>query len=115
VLAVRATAVLDTGKRQVVYRKNQVGAFDLVEVQLGPLAMAQFSDNQRDDFFPVTGGLAEGDEVVVRGAFLLDSQRQIEGMASLLYGEGRPTANLHAGHESSSPPAAPAEGQGHQH
>jgi Cu(I)/Ag(I) efflux system membrane fusion protein len=115
VLAVRATAVLDTGKRQVVYRKNQVGAFDLVEVQLGPRAMAQFSDNQRDDFFPVTGGLAEGDEVVVRGAFLLDSRRQIEGMASLLYGEGRPTANLHAGHESSSPPAAPAEGQGHQH
>jgi Cu(I)/Ag(I) efflux system membrane fusion protein len=113
VLAVRATAVLDTGKRQVVYRKNWEGAFDLVEVQLGPRATALLGDNQRDDFFPVTGGMAEGDEVVVRGAFLLDSQRQIEGMPSLLYGEGRATVNVHAGHGSGSP--APAATQGHQH
>ncbi|MEX2139127.1 MAG: efflux RND transporter periplasmic adaptor subunit [Pirellulales bacterium] len=104
VLSVRASAVLDTGKRQVVYRKNKDGAYELVEVTLGPRATAP--DSQSIEYFPVLAGLQEGDDVVVQGGFLLDSQRQIEGMPSLLYAEGRSAASLHSGHGGS--PGEPA-------
>jgi Cu(I)/Ag(I) efflux system membrane fusion protein len=114
VLAVRATAVLDTGKRQVVYRKNQQGAYDLVEVQLGPRATTQSADGRREDFFPVLHGLSEGDEVVTHGGYLLDSQRQIEGMPSLLYADGQSVANPHANHGAGMP-SSPANSAGHKH
>jgi hypothetical protein len=72
-------------------------------------------------YYPVLAGLNEGDEVVVSGGFLLDSQRQIEGMPSLLYTEGRSAASLHAGHGGGAatpgggtPPATGGTG-GHQH
>lgn len=97
-LAIRKSAVLDTGRRQVVYRKNQEGAYELVEVKLGPLADVREPDGKVGAYYPVLAGLKSGDEVVVQGGFLLDSQRQIEGMPSLLYSEGRSAASLHAGH-----------------
>ena len=54
---------------------------------------------------------------VPRGGFLLDSQRQIEGLPSLLYPEGQSAANLHAGHGATGPAPetqAPTAG-GHNH
>lgn len=114
VLALRKSAVLDTGRRQVVYRKRPDGAYELVEVKLGPLAEARESNGQIGAFYTVLAGLKLEDEVVVQGGFLLDSQRQIEGMPSLLYTEGRSAASLHAGHggtstsNSSAPPASAA-------
>lgn len=110
VLAVRKSAVLDTGRRQVVYRKRPDGAYELVDVQLGPLAEARDEQGRRVSYYPVLAGLQARDEVVVQGGFLLDSQRQIEGMPSLLYSEGRSAAALHAGH--GGPLGTPA---GHQH
>jgi Cu(I)/Ag(I) efflux system membrane fusion protein len=112
VLAVRASAVLDTGRRKVVYRKKADGAFELVEIEVGPRSMAMDKSGQTGPFFPVLKGLAEGDLVVAAGGFLLDSQRQIEGMPTLLYPEGLSGSNLHAGHgqdatkpSTASPPA----------
>ena len=52
--------------------------------------------------------------MVVRGGFLLDSQRQIEGMPSLLYPGGQSAANLHAGH-GDMPEPKPLDPAGHQH
>lgn len=97
VLAVPKSAVLDTGRRQITYRRRKDGAFELVELKLGPLAEAQDDDGHVASFYPVLSGLEVGDEVVVAGGFLLDSQRQIEGMSSLLYPEGIQAA-IHAGH-----------------
>jgi membrane fusion protein, copper/silver efflux system len=111
-LSVRASAVLDTGERQVVYRKKSDGAFEMVEVHLGPRAIPSYDGNV--EYFPVLHGLEEGDEVVVRGGFLLDSQRQIEGMPSLLYQEGRSAASLHADH-GGPPSGKPAAGAEHKH
>jgi Cu(I)/Ag(I) efflux system membrane fusion protein len=120
VLAIRKSAVLDTGRRHVVYRQGTDGRFVLVEVTLGPLAESKV-DGASVLYYPVLGGLAPGDNVVVQGGFLLDSQRQIEGMPSLLYEEGRSAAGLHAGHGGTAAqpekgwqeaPAAPA---GHKH
>jgi Cu(I)/Ag(I) efflux system membrane fusion protein len=98
VLAVRKSAVLDTGRRQIVYRRRKDGAYELVDLKLGPLAESTNEQGDVVSYYPVLGGLQAGDEVVVQGGFLLDSQRQIEGMPSLLYAEGRSAAALHAGH-----------------
>lgn len=113
VLAVRATAVLNTGRRTIAYRKRPDGAYELVELVVGPLAEGKDDAGRVTAYYPVLKGLKPGDRVVVRGGFLLDSQRQIEGMPSLLFPEGQGGANLHAGH--GGPPAAPAPGTGHKH
>ncbi len=117
VLAVRKSAVLDTGRRQVVYRKGKDGAFELVEVKLGSLAESKTGDGESVLYYPVLGGLSPGDEVVVQGGFLLDSQRQLEGMPSLLYDEGRSAASLHSGHGGGpqTPAKSPAMPSDHKH
>lgn len=122
-LAIRKSAVLDTGRRQIAYRKRRDGAYEAVEVKLGPLAESKDDEGRSINYYPVLAGLKPGDEVVVQGGFLLDSQRQIEGMPSLLYAEGRSAASLHAGHGGSteSPPpsgassATPGAAGGHKH
>jgi Cu(I)/Ag(I) efflux system membrane fusion protein len=122
VLAIRKSAVLDTGRRQVAYRKRPDGAYELVELKVGPLAESRDDAGRAVSYFPVLAGLKAGDEVIVQGGFLLDSQRQIEGMPSLLYAEGRSAASLHAGHGGQAGPSAPgstsvtpAPGGGHKH
>jgi membrane fusion protein, copper/silver efflux system len=114
VLAVRATAVLNTGRRAIVYRKRPDGAYELVEAVLGPRAEGADDSGRPTEYYPVLRGLKAGDQVVIRGGFLLDSQRQIEGMPSLLYPEGQSATNLHAGH--GGPPPGPAPGTAeHKH
>jgi Cu(I)/Ag(I) efflux system membrane fusion protein len=114
-LAIRSTAVLDTGRRKVTYRRRSDGAYELVELQLGPLAEGTDDAGQTTSFFPVLKGLNQGDQVVVRGGFLLDSQRQISGMPSLLYEQGQSAANLHSGHGGAAPTTPPPASAGHKH
>lgn len=99
-LAVPASAVLDTGRRQIAYRATDDGNYELVELQVGPLATAADSPGGTALYYPVLRGLNDGDRVVVRGGFLLDSQTQIEGRPSLLFPEGQSGAGLHSGHGS---------------
>jgi len=113
VLAIRATAVLDTGRRKIAYRRNDDGAFELVELELGPLAEGKDDAGKNVGYFPVLKGLKNGDKVVVRGGFLLDSQQQISGMPSLLHKEGQSAATLHSGHGGA--PAKPSAPSGHKH
>lgn len=116
VLAIRLSAVLDTGRRRVAYRQRPDGAFELVELKVGPRAEGKDETGKVTSYYPVLEGLQAGDRVVVRGGFLLDSQRQIEGMPSLLYPDGQSAANLHAGHGGvPPPPKSPAEGGAHKH
>jgi hypothetical protein len=108
VLAIRSSAVLDTGRRQVAYRLRDDGAYEMVELQLGPRALSKDDTGQTGHYYPVLSGVKPGEFVVVRGGFLLDSQRQIEGMPSLLFPGGQAGAALqpgHAGHgQKSAPP-----------
>ena len=114
VLAVPVSAVLDSGVRKLVYVEKSKGQFAPLEIVTGP---------RTDDSYPVLSGLSEGDKVVTRGNFLLDSQFQIRGLPSLFYKEGQASA---AGHQhggtslptngapaSSSPPATAPKAQGH--
>jgi Cu(I)/Ag(I) efflux system membrane fusion protein len=94
VLAVPASAVLDSGLRKLVYVERAKNQFASVEITTGPRA---------DDWFPVLSGLKEGERVAVRGNFLLDSQFQISGLPSLFYEHGQVgvSGHQHAGSPSS--------------
>jgi Cu(I)/Ag(I) efflux system membrane fusion protein len=113
VLAIRATAVLDTGRRKITYRRKDDGAFELVELELGPEAEGTDDTGKAASYYPVLKGLKDRDRVVVRGGFLLDSQQQISGMPSLLYDQGLSSANLHSGHAGT--PGEPPVSAGHKH
>jgi Cu(I)/Ag(I) efflux system membrane fusion protein len=115
VLAVPASAVLDTGTRRVAYRQTKGGGYELVEIQVGPRCEGQDEFGRAESYYPLLRGLRDGDRVVIRGGFLLDSQRQIEGMPSLFYPQGQAAADLHAGHGGAPTPAATPPGPGHQH
>ena len=81
VLAVLKEAVLDTGMRKVVYLDLGGGSYSGREVLVGPEASAEI-DGVRQQFYPVVGGLKEGDLVVTKANFLIDSQSQLSGVTS---------------------------------
>ena len=78
-LAVPVSAVLDSGTRKIVYVEKERSTFEPREVTCGPRA---------GGYFPVLKGLSEGERVVTRGGFLIDSQFQITGHPSLYYPGG---------------------------
>ncbi len=94
-LSVPMTAVLDSGVRKLVYVEKSKGQFIAVEIETGP---------RTDDSYPVISGLEEGDVVVTRGNFLLDSQFQIRGLPSLFSKEGQAAAAGHQHGGATSPP-----------
>lgn len=99
VLAVPKSAVLDVGPRKLVYLDEGNGKYAAREVMVGPEAEA--TRNGKDEkFFPVLEGLAQGDRVVTRANFLIDSQTQLTGEAAGAYGgaleaEGQPAQHVH--------------------
>ncbi|MEY4752007.1 MAG: hypothetical protein RIQ60_4221 [Pseudomonadota bacterium] len=70
-LVVPAEAVIRTGKRALVYIAEPQGRFRPVEVEVG---------EQVDEFLTVRSGLAEGQQVVASGQFLLDSEASLQGV-----------------------------------
>lgn len=68
-LAVPASAVLSTGKRQIVYVETAPGIFRPREVALGAKTM---------DHYPVLSGLTQGERVATSGGFLIDANSQIQ-------------------------------------
>jgi Cu(I)/Ag(I) efflux system membrane fusion protein len=76
-LVVPAEAVLWTGVRSLVYvrRPGKAHAFEGREITLGTRA---------GSFYVVLDGLSEGDLVVTRGAFKIDSALQIEARPSMM-------------------------------
>lgn len=85
VLAVPQEAVLDTGVRKIVYVDAGNGTFLGKEVKLGPLASAAVNGRQQP-FYPVLEGLEAGERIVTKGNFLIDSQSQLSGGMSVLWG-----------------------------
>jgi len=100
-LAIPALAVLSLGTRDLVYAVIAPGRYRPVMIDLGARAA---------DWRLVRGGLEEGQVIVSRGAFLLDSEAQIRGLPSLLAptGGGAATGHQHGSAPPSTTPAAPA-------
>ena len=71
VLAVPESAVVDTGRRQVVFVEVEKGVYQPRQVKLGRKA---------GSYYEVLSGLEEGERVVVKGTFFLDSEAQLKGI-----------------------------------
>lgn len=84
-LALPREAVLDTGLRKIVYMDLGEGKFLAREVEVGQEAVALVNGQERK-FFPVLKGLKENEVVVTKGNFLIDSQSQLTGGMSALWG-----------------------------
>jgi Cu(I)/Ag(I) efflux system membrane fusion protein len=71
-LVVPASAVLNTGKRKVVWVEVGENMFEPREVVLGA---------QTEEYYEVLQGLQGGEKIVVTGGFLLDSESQLQQAA----------------------------------
>ena len=69
VIAVPASAIIDSGSRQVVLLDLGDGRFEPREIKAG---------RRGDDFVEVVSGVAEGDKVVVNGNFLIDAESNLQ-------------------------------------
>jgi membrane fusion protein, copper/silver efflux system len=69
-IVVPVTAVIDTGKRQVVWVEMTPGMFEPRDVQAG---------ERIDDKVQILSGIKAGDKVAVSGSYLIDSESQLKG------------------------------------
>jgi Cu(I)/Ag(I) efflux system membrane fusion protein len=69
-IVIPVTAVIDTGKRQLVWVEMSPGMFEPREVQVG---------ERIDDKIQIVSGIKEGDKVAVSGSYLIDSESQLKG------------------------------------
>ena len=69
-IIVPVTAVIDTGKRQVVWVETSPGMFEPRDVQVG---------ERIDDKVQILSGIKPGDKVAVSGGYLIDSESQLQG------------------------------------
>ena len=91
-LVIPATAALITGKRAVVYVRlpdMEKPAYEGREIVLGP---------RTGDYYIVKSGLAEGEIVVTKGNFKIDSALQIQAKPSMMNPEGEKAPTGHHGH-----------------
>lgn len=88
-LMVPKSAVLWTGKKAVVYLKEDHGktfAFHYRQITLG---------EDTGPYFVVADGLNEGDEVVTNGTFKIDAAAQLQGKRSMMNPEGGKVSTGH--------------------
>jgi len=69
-VAIPPSAVIETGKREVVYVEAGPGHYEQRVVELGA---------RTDDWVQIKSGIAAGDKVVTEGAFLIDAEAQLMG------------------------------------
>ncbi len=73
-LAIPEDAIIDTGRRTIVYVKVDQETFEPREILTGITA-----DGMRE----VLKGIKEGEEVVSQGTFLIDSEAKLKGIKPL--------------------------------
>jgi Cu(I)/Ag(I) efflux system membrane fusion protein/cobalt-zinc-cadmium efflux system membrane fusion protein len=106
-LAVPDEAVLRSGQRSLVIVALGEGRFDPRQVTLGI--------DSGDGWLEVLDGLSEGEQIVISGQFLIDSESRLREAAQKLLepaGAGHEMPD-HGGHEMHEMPAAPDHG-GHE-
>jgi Cu(I)/Ag(I) efflux system membrane fusion protein len=105
-IVVPRSAVIDTGTRKLVYLARPNGVFEAREVQVGAPS---------EDLYPITSGLAMGDQVVLSGNFLIDSQAHLSGGMSGgmngLYGGSKQFSGESASGQQPAAGSAPASAQ----
>ncbi len=106
-LVIPDTAVLYTGKRSIVWVEvpdQPVPTYEMREVRLGPRA---------GNRYVVFSGLEQGEPVVVKGNFKIDSAAQIAAQSSMMSTTEQPSPQLHdhgsAPQDTPTPAKPPAE------
>ena len=102
-LVIPVSAVLKTGTRAIVYVEKPAAekpTYEGREIVLGPRA---------GNYYLVRSGLTEGERVVVRGNFKIDSALQILAKGSMMSPEGGAAGGEHAHHGGPAPPKPGAE------
>jgi Cu(I)/Ag(I) efflux system membrane fusion protein len=94
VLSVPDSAVIDTGSQKIVYVEAEPGVYEGRAVVLG---------TRIGDRFPVLEGLAPGEKVAAKGAFLIDAESRLNPSTAPADAASRPE-----------PSAAPAHPGGHE-
>ncbi|MBI1919506.1 MAG: efflux RND transporter periplasmic adaptor subunit [Geobacter sp.] len=103
-VAVPVTAVIDTGKRQVLWVETEPGMFAPREVKVG----ARAGDNLQ-----ILDGVKAGEKVAVSGGYLIDSESQLRGGAGGHAGHEGMKMDEKGGQTPAAPaPAAPKKGGG---
>lgn len=102
-LLVPTEAVIRTGKRAVVIVRKPGGAFEPREVQLG----GEFGQDVE-----VTRGLAEGEQVVASGQFMVDSEARLRSVLGNLSGAQNAPAASAAPASAASATGSPAAAAG---
>jgi membrane fusion protein, copper/silver efflux system len=106
-LVVPATAVIDTGKRQVVWVESQPGMFEPRDVKLG----ARVGDQMQ-----ILSGVKQGEKVATSGGYLIDSESQLNsgsGQDHSQHTGTKPVAGQpQGGHEGHGAPAPAKKGSG---
>ncbi|TXD85537.1 efflux RND transporter periplasmic adaptor subunit [Subsaximicrobium wynnwilliamsii] len=76
-LTVPASAVMWTGERSLVYIKTNpnLPVFEMRGVTIG---------NRNGEFYTITQGLQNGDEIVTNGTFTVDAAAQLQGKKSMM-------------------------------
>ena len=77
-LAIPAAAVIDTGRRQLVYVETSPHTYELRPVTIGSEGEIPSEGSTR--WVPVIKGLNAGENVVTSGAFLIDAEAQMQGL-----------------------------------
>ncbi|NTW52568.1 MAG: efflux RND transporter periplasmic adaptor subunit [Chlorobiaceae bacterium] len=72
-IALPVTAVMDSGKRQLVWVERSPGTFQPRQVVVG---------ERIGDRIQILSGLNQGDKVVISGAYLIDSESQLNGSST---------------------------------
>ena len=78
-LVIPRSAMIDTGKRKVVWVQKEESKFQAKEIHTG---------YESEGYVEVQHGLKEGEEVVMDGNFLLDAQAQLFGGYEDMKGQG---------------------------
>jgi len=110
-LAIPKEAVIDNGEKRYALLAHPNGYFAPKEIQVGPPS---------DDFYPLLGGLEEGDTVVSSAQFLIDSETNLQAaMQSMI---GMPGMDMKGGGDKKdmpmprpSPPTAPQASPSGEH
>lgn len=88
-LVIPRSAIIDTGKRKVVWKKNKGRSYEAIVIHTG---------YESEGYVEVKHGLKEGDSVVIEGNFLLDAQAQLFGGYSDMSGASN-SGNPHSNHQ----------------
>jgi Cu(I)/Ag(I) efflux system membrane fusion protein len=103
-IVVPVTALIDTGKRKVVWVETAPGMFEPRDVLVG---------QQSDDKIQILAGLKSGDKVAVSGGYLIDSESQLKGGGGQDHSQHGGTAKLPTV-PLPGPPPAPDQAGGHE-